>query len=389
LAKTWLLGKVVTPSGLIESGAVGIEGGSIVYAGPVTGAPRNPADPVRSVEGFITPGLIDLHLHGAGGFNLMDPSPDSVRGVSQTLVKHGVTSYLATSVVHRDIAANRHLAIAGDLAGLESGGAEVLGIHVEGPFVNPMRGGMVNSNKIWAPNPDDLKKILSVAGGKMKMMTMAPELPGGLDLIARMKEAGVIPSLGHTEADFDQTRSGFKAGIRHVTHLYNAMKGLHHRQPGTLGAALMQHGITAQLIADGVHVHPELLGWTARVLSPQAIVLISDALPASGLAEGLYEYDSRPYHSENGSAWFRPPGQTPILFGTTLLLDGLIRRAVQFMDLPFETVVPMATLNPARTLGIEKERGTLEKGLQADLALWSNDLQVTETILRGKTVWKK
>ncbi len=251
------MGRIVTPAQVIDAGAVGVEGETIFYAGPSSGAPRNPNEPVQSVDGWITPGMIDLHLHGAGGFDLMDSSPEAIHGVSKTLAAHGVTGYLATSMVRRDILANRHLAIAADLSGLSTGGAEVLGIHVEGPFVNPLRGGLIHPDRIWAPSPDDLAKILSVAKGKMKMMTMAPELPGGLDLLPRMKAAGVIPSLGHTDADFSQTRAGFKNGIGHVTHLYNAMRGLHHREPGALGAVLMDHGVTAQLIADGVHVHPE------------------------------------------------------------------------------------------------------------------------------------
>lgn len=388
MSKRWFLGKVVTPAQVIDAGAVGVEGETIIYAGPASDAPRNPNEQVQSVDGWITPGMIDLHLHGAGGFDLMDSSPESIHGVSQTLAAHGVTGYLATSMVRRDIPANRHLAIAADLAGLSTGGAEVLGIHVEGPFVNPLRGGLIHPDRIWAPSSDDLAKILSVAKGKMKMMTMAPELPGGLDLLPRMKAAGVIPSLGHTDADFQQTRAGFKNGIGHVTHLYNAMRGLHHREPGALGAVLMDHGVTAQLITDGVHVHPELLRWTARVLSPAAIALISDALPAAGLPDGVYDYDGRPYHSENGSAWSRPPGKEPHLFGTTLLLDGLVRRAMQFMELPFAQVIGMASLNPARTLGLEKTVGSLETGRRADLVIWDNDHQIRETIIRGKTAWK-
>ena len=387
--KQWFLGKVVTASRVIETGAIGVEGDTILFAGPAAEAPRNPSDPVRSVDGWITPGLIDLHLHGAGGFDLMESSPEAIHGVSQTLVAHGVTGYLATSMVRRDIPANRHLAIAADLAGLSTGGAEVLGIHVEGPFVNPLRGGLIHPDRIWAPDAGDLGKILSVAQGKMKMMTMAPELPGGLDLLPSMKEAGVIGSLGHTDASFQETRAGFKNGIAHVTHLYNAMRGLHHREPGALGAVLMDHGVTAQLITDGVHVHPDLLRWTARVLSPESIALISDALPAAGLPDGVYDYDGRPYHSENGSAWYRQvPGQEK-LFGTTLLLDGLLRRAMRFTDLSFAQVIGMATLNPARTLGLEKKLGSMETGRRADLVFWDNDYQVRETIIRGKTVWKQ
>ena len=396
----WYLGKVVTPSEIFERGAVGIEGETIVYAGPATGAPRNPNDPSRTVDGWITPGLIDLHLHGAGGHDLMDGTAESVEAVSKTLAQHGTTAYLATSMVRHDIPSNnRHLEIAAELTGKRDGGAEILGIHVEGPFVNPLRGGLIRPDRIWPPARKDLEAILSVSRKKLRMMTMAPELPGGLELLDPLEDAGAIGSLGHTEATFDQARAGFRKGIRHVTHLYNAMRGLHHREPGALGAVLTDHGVTAQLIADGVHVHPELLRWTAEVLSPGAIVLITDALPAAGLPDGVYQYDGRDYESRNGTAWYKPnkstgykvPGtqEEPKLFGTTCLMDELVRRAMKFMGVSFEQAIRMASLNPARTLGLEKRLGSLEPGRQADLVIWDGNYQVVETIVRGRMVHAK
>lgn len=383
------MGRVVGPAQVWEQGAVGVEGETITYAGPAAGAPKNPNDSSESVDGWITPGLIDLHLHGAGGYDLMDGTTESVRQVSRTLAAHGTTGYLATSMVRRNIRAdNRHLEIAAELCGAADGGAEVLGIHLEGPFVNPLRGGLIRSDRIWAPAREDLSKIIALAKGHLKMMTMAPELSGGLELLPQLAGSGAVGSLGHTDATFQQARAGFEKGIQHVTHLYNAMRGLHHREPGALGAVLMDHGVTAQLITDGVHVHPDLLRWTAGVLSPDALVLITDALPAAGLPDGVYEYDGRPYHSENGSAWSRPPGQEPQLFGTTLLLDGMVRRAMGFMGVSFPEAIRMASLNPARTLRLEKKLGSLEAGRRADLVLWDNDLKVTGALLKGKSILK-
>ena len=384
----WLIGKIVTPSEMIQQGAVGIDGETITYSGPAAQAPRASQDPVRTLKGWITPGMIDLHLHGAGGYDLMDGTAESVEAVSRTLVRHGTTAYLATSMVRRDILANnRHLEIAAELTGKRDGGAEILGIHVEGPFVNPSRGGLIRPDRIWLPARKDLEQILSVSRKKLRMMTLAPELPGGLDLLALLEDSGATGSLGHTEATFDEARAGFERGIRHVTHLYNAMRGLHHREPGALGAVLMDHGVTAQLITDGVHVHPELLRWTASVLSPEALVLITDALPAAGLADGVYAYDGRNYHSENGSAWYRE-GPEPKLFGTTCLMDELIRRAMRFMGVTFQQAIAMASFNPARTLGVEKRLGSLSPGCQADLVIWNDQHEVTETILRGQSVWE-
>lgn len=396
LCRRWWVGRVATPAEVFEQGAVGVEGERIFYAGPAEGAPRDPQDPATQVEGWITPGLMDLHIHGAGGRDLMDGTADAIRQVSRTLAAHGVTAYLATSMVRREIPANRHLEVAAELAGEGGDGAEVLGIHVEGPFVNPGRGGLIRPDRIWPPDLRDLSRILAVAKGRLRMMTMAPELPGGMDLLPRLADAGAIGSLGHTEAGFDQARAGFAGGIRHVTHLYNAMRGLHHREPGALGAVLMDHGVTVQLIADGIHVHPELLRWTAQVLGAQQIVLITDALPAAGLPDGVYQYDGRTYHSEGGTAWYRDvrPEKVPgawvegkgQLFGTCLLLDEMVRRAMKWMGVTFPQAVAMATLNPARTLGLEKERGCLEPGRLVDLVLWDEEYHPVETVIRGKNI---
>ena len=395
MARRWWLGRVAAPGRVIEQGAVGVEGERILYVGPAEGAPRDPRDSCAAVDGWITPGMVDLHIHGAGGRDLMDGTAEAIRQVSRTLAQHGTTAYLATSMVRRDIPSNRHLEVAAELAGVSSDGAEVLGIHVEGPFVNPARGGLIRQDRIWPPDLGDLAKILAVAKGRLRMMTLAPELPGGMELLPRLADRGAIGSLGHTEATFEQTRAGFRGGVRHITHLYNAMRGLHHREPGALGAALMDHGVTVQLIADGVHVHPDLLRWTAQVLRPEQIALITDALPAAGLPDGVYAYDGRPYHSEDGTAWYREarsekvPGGAWVegkgqLFGTCLLLDEMVRRAMKWMGVTFPQAVSMATLNPARTLGLEKERGCLEPGRLADLTLWDEELRVTETILRGR-----
>jgi N-acetylglucosamine-6-phosphate deacetylase len=358
-------------------------------------APRDPRDPVEEVAGWITPGLIDLHLHGAGGRDLMEGTAEAVQAVSRILARHGTTAFLATSMVKRELPSNRHLVAAAELAdGWASDGAQVLGIHLEGPFVNPIRGGLIRHDRIWPPQRQDLAQILALARGKLRMMTLAPELPGGLELLPVLADAGCVGSLGHTEASFSQARAGFQQGLRHVTHLYNAMRGLHHREPGALGAVLMDHGVTAQIIADGVHVHPDLLRWTAQVLSPETLVLITDALPAAGLPDGVYEYDGRPYHAEQGTAWYRGGAGWPDpqgvegqgkgqLFGTCLLLDEMVRRAVQFMGVSFPQAIAMASRNPARALGLEKERGSLEPGRLADLVLWDNNLRVTRVILHG------
>lgn len=400
----------MTGSGVVEKGAVGIDGERVIYAGPASGASRDPREICQPVEGWITPGLIDLHIHGAGGRDLMEGTVEAVRAVAGTLAAHGTTGFLATSVVCRRDEENRHLEAAAELFSQATEGAEVLGIHVEGPYVNPARAGLIRRERIWPPDRTDLQRILRLSRNRLKMMTLAPELPKALELIPALEDAGAIGSMGHTEASFEQAKTGFSRGVRHVTHLYNAMRGLHHREPGALGAVLTDHRVTAQLITDGVHVHPEVLRWTTKVLSADALVLITDALPSAGLPDGIYAYDGRSYESKNGSAWHHegpdhddrqvaakrskemaalPLSADHRLFGTTILLDEMVRRAVRLAGVSFPEAVRMASANPARTLGLEKEIGSLEKGCRADLVLWDSGYRVTETIMRGKTVWKR
>ncbi len=386
--KHWLLGQVVTPENLIPQGAVCVEGEILTYVGPSQEAPRDPRDPVTSTSGWITPGLIDLHIHGAGGFDLMAGTREAIVAVSETLAQHGTTSYLATSVAQRGPGANRHLKVTAELASERLEGAQVLGIHLEGPYVNPARGGLIRNDRIWPVDQEDLKGLLAASKGNLRMMTLAPELPGVLDLLPILVDHQAVSSLGHTEASFEEARVGFSRGIRHVTHLYNAMRGFHHREPGALGAVLADSGATTQIIADGVHVHPQVLSWTAKVLSPEALVLITDALPAAGLPDGTYAYDDRPYESKQGTAWHHADSGDQ-LFGTTLLLDEMVRRAMKFMGLSFPQAIAAATLHPARTLGLEKRIGQLATGRQADFVIWDESLQVTETVIRGTTVFHR
>jgi len=248
---------------------------------------------------------------------------------------------------------------------------------------------MIHPTRVWPPEQKSLQELLKLMQGKLKMMTIAPELPGVLDLIKCLKERGVVASLGHTEATLEEARAGFAAGIQHVTHLYNAMRGLNHREPGALGAVLMDHAVTAQIIVDGVHVHPDLLRWTCQVLSPERLVLMTDGLPSAGLPQGEGEYEGKPYTVVDGAAWSQGGPAKGKLIGTTLGLAQMVARAMTFMGIDFPKAVAMASLYPARVLGLTQQVGSLAAGHKADLLLWSEDHQLQETLLGGKTVWQR
>ncbi len=388
--REWFLGKVATPLDLFEQGAVGIEGDRIFYVGEAQTAPRSPQEPARTFNGWITPGMVDVHVHGGGGGSILEGTPEAVIQASRALVAHGVTSFLATTVTGEDLSRCRHLEVAAETAQRPpDDGAKILGIHVEGPYVNMARHNMIHPSRVWPPERKSFEGLLKLMQGKLKMMTIAPELPGALDLIQHLKENGVVASLGHTEATLEEARAGFAAGIQHVTHLYNAMQGLSHREPGALGAVLMDHAVTAQIIADGVHVHPDLLRWTCRVLSPERLVLMTDGLPSSGLPQGEGEYEGEPYTVVDGAAWSKGGAAKGKLIGTTLALDQMVVRAMRFMGVDFPQAVAMASLYPARALGMTHEVGSLAAGCKADLTLWSEDYQLQETLLSGRTVWQR
>lgn len=380
----WIVGQVVTPAAVIPDGAVGVDGATIRYVGPSAGAPRDPRDPLVDVgASWITPGLIDVHCHGAGGRDVLEADPAALRAISRTLAAHGVTGFLATTVVRREAGGMRHLEVAAEVAAAgPADGARILGLHVEGPYVNVKRKGMIRPDRIWHPDPQDLQQLLATARGQLKMVTLAPEIAGALDLLPILRDHGAVASMGHTDATFAQARAGFDHGIRHVTHLFNAMRGFHHREPGALGAVLTDAGATVQLIADGIHVHPAVLAWTVRVLRPEAVVLITDALPAAGLPDGRYAYDGRPYDSRGGTAY----GPDGVLFGTTRLLDQMVRQAVRCCGVDFPTAIRMATWNPARAAQLTRDVGELAPGRQADLVVWSTDHQVQATMVAGQWV---
>ena len=374
----------MTADAVIERGTVGIDGDTIRYAGPASNAPRDPRDPVVSCGSrWVTPGLVDLHCHGAGGGDVLAGTPEDLALMARTLARHGVTGFLATTVARREADGLRHLEVAAEAAGVGPGdGARILGIHIEGPYVNVKRRGMIRPERIWAPGGGDLERLFAAGKQQLKMLTIAPEIDGVPQLIPAIHDHGAVASMGHTDATFEQARTGFAGGIQHVTHLFNAMRELHHREPGALGAVLTDAGVTVQLIMDGTHVHPAVLDWTVKMLRPEAVSLITDALPSAGLPDGRYQYDGDTYESRQGTA----RAHDGTLFGTTLLLDDMVRNAVQFCHVDFPTAVRMASANPARALRMSDHVGDLAPGRSADLVVWSEDLKIRATMVGGRWI---
>jgi N-acetylglucosamine-6-phosphate deacetylase len=329
----------------------------------------------------LIPGLIDVHIHGAGGGDTMDGTPESLRTFASTLARLGTTGFLATATVLPD-GPNRYLAVAAEHVGRDLGGACLLGLHLEGPFVNPERKGGLPREGLWPPTPAAVRNVLDITHGALRMMTIAPELEGGLAAIETLAANGVIPSFGHSDATYEETRAGIAAGIRHATHLFNAMRGLHHREPGPLVALHEAEHVTVQLISDDVHVNRHVVAWTYRIFGPDRCNCITDGIRVIGLPEGSHHFAGRTYVSSGGTARYGDG----TLIGTAIPLLKIVHRFHRFTGCSFATAVDTASRVPARLLGLGDRKGTIAPGYDADLVLLEADGSVHATVVGGRVV---
>jgi N-acetylglucosamine-6-phosphate deacetylase len=357
-----------------------IEDGIITQIGSSAGC-----DNTLDAQGrIIAPGFIDVHIQGAGGADILDATPEALKAISRTCARFGTTSFLATTVFKPD-RKNKHLPLAAQYVNCDLGGANLLGIHLEGPFISLEKKGMVLPQCICPPSSKVLDKIMDITDGRLIMITIAPELPGNLKIIQRLVNSKVIASFGHSNATCEQALDGFNSGISHVTHLFNAMPPVHHRSPGPLIAIFQTKHITAQLICDGVHIHPAVLKFAFEILGPNRIIPITDGMQALGLGDGKYLYNGIEYESTDGAARYK----NGTLIGTALGLNQLLNKLITFTDCPLDVAIKTVTQNPAGLLGLEDKKGSIAPGKDADLVLLDPDCSVHTTIVAGKIVFSK
>jgi N-acetylglucosamine-6-phosphate deacetylase len=265
------------------------------------------------------------------------------------------------------------------------GGARLLGAHLEGPFISRAKRGMILQECICDPSPRVMEDIERLSGDSLRMMTIAPELAGSLEIIRRLADSGVIASFGHSSATYEQTLKGIEAGISHVTHLFNAMPPLHHRSPGPLLAIFGAGGTTVQVIPDGVHLHHRVIKFAFELLGAARCVTITDGMQAMGLPDGTYVYNGVEYESRGGAARYRDG----TLIGTTLGMIDVVRRLMEFTGCSLETAVRTASRNPARLLGLDSAKGEIAAGKDADLVILDHDYSVWATIVGGRVAYRK
>lgn len=340
--------------------------------------------PVLDAHGCVLlPGLIDVHIHGAMGVDTMDAAPAALARLARFCAQHGVTGFLPTTMTAdppATLAAVEAVARAG--ARPHPNGARILGVHLEGPYLSPHYPGAQLADAIRPPDLDEFAALC--AAGPVRMITLAPEMPGALNLIAAARGRGVVCVTGHTAATYDECEAGIAAGITQATHTYNAMSPLHHRNPGTLGSVLSNDAVYAQLIADNVHVHPAAMRILARSKGMARTVLITDAMRAAGLPPGAYDLGGQRVTVANGECRL----DDGTLAGSVLTLERGLANFVAATGLDIATAWPAATATPAASLGLADQMGTVQAGYHADLvALDAATLEVVATIIGGRVVY--
>jgi N-acetylglucosamine-6-phosphate deacetylase len=367
----------------IKDAGILIRDGVIDAIGPRSGMslPAG-ANEIHASDKTATPGFIDIHIHGAGGHDVMEASAAALGAVTRKVAEFGTTSFLATTVTAgpEDIcrAVEGIAQYIGQQHASAESRAEVLGIHFEGPFISRERRGVHPARWIQSPSAELLNRFLQAAAGNARLMTIAPEVLGAAPCIEAARKAGLVISIGHTDASYEQANLAISRGARSATHMYNAMRPFSHRDPGVIGAVLTSAEIHAELIADGVHVEEGAMKLLLQAKGAERVILVSDGLSATGMPDGKYMLGDFEVTVSNGVC----RNADGVLAGSTLTLDRALRNIVS-MDVPLPDAVRMLTLNPASLLGLKPKKGSLLAGADADVLLLDQGLHVTNVWARG------
>jgi N-acetylglucosamine-6-phosphate deacetylase len=380
---------LLTPAEVVDHPFVLVDGGRIVELS--RSRSQIPAGVTVSDFGALSmaPGYIDLHIHGGAGHDVMDDNSDALPSIERLLALHGVTSYFPTTVtapVDMTLRSLERLADAiekSELANTNNNDAKItpravpLGIHLEGPFISHARRGVHPPENLLVPTLALFERFWQAARGRVRIMTIAPELENAPEVIAEAARRGVCVSLGHSDADYAAAERGIAAGARHATHTFNAMRPLDHRSPGILGAALSDTRLTADMIADGVHLHPSIVKLVARAKGPEQTVLITDAISATGMPDGRYRLGSFEVDVRDGKC---TAGDK--LAGSVLTMDRAVRNLAQFAEWSLPKAAAAASRNPARVAGVTK-KGALAVGADADFVVLTPEGEVQRTFVAG------
>lgn len=389
-------GQVITKRKIITPGALLIEGERILEVGSaeiLEKQCKKYVDRIFDVERqVVAPGFIDIHVHGGGGAEAMDGTVQALKCMAGFFAQHGVTGFLPTiqAAPKEDmIRAIQATVSAMELqqkdygSGLFFGGAQILGLNVEGPFLNPSMSGAQMKEGICSPDISLLRELIEAGQGRIKIMTLAPELDGAEEVMEFLHQEGVIVAVGHSNATFEVVGAAVKKGLSHITHIFNAMRRFHHREPGVAGAALTLEGLTVEVIADGVHVHPAVMRLLTKVKGSRETVLVTDAIRAAGLSEGRYAFGRQEVLVKGKEARLA----SGVLAGSVLTMEQAVANMVEAVGIELVDAIAMASATPAKVIGLDKEKGSLEPGKDADIVVLSRDWEVLLTMVKGKEVY--
>ena len=377
------VGAVLTPFEKFSPGRVLVRGDRIEAVGVLSDVPvPDSAERIELPELTLVPGFIDPHVHGCAGFDVMDASRDSMDAISKTLASYGTTAFLPTTVSAPADVLEATLDRLAPLLTSETAGAKALGIHLEGPFLNVQKRGTHQPGNVQQPDAALLSNWIQRSAGMLRLLTMAPELEGAGHVATLARKSGVVVAMGHSDATFSEALSAIDGGVCYAVHTFNAMRQFSHRDPGIVGAVLSDDRVFAEIIADGIHVAPEVVRIFARSKGPSRILLATDATSATGMPDGEYALGKSHVRVQNGVC----RDAEGRLAGSTLTQDKALRNLIQWTGMRLGDALFGLTTNPAEALALE-ERGRVESGAVADLTLLDRNLEVARTYVSGKLVF--
>jgi N-acetylglucosamine-6-phosphate deacetylase len=379
-------GRILLENGWLHDGYVVWENGTIVEVGEMNDFHEDEKTiQIKIPDGSsIVPGFIDVHIHGASGADTMDGTKEALRTMGKALPKEGTTSFLATTMTTSSEAIERALINVAEDEALE-GEAELLGVHLEGPFIAPNRVGAQHPRYVQAPNAELFVRWQEMANGRIRLVTFAPEQKEGMAFLRTLCEHGVTASIGHSDANDEKALQAIEQGVTHCTHLFNGMRSLHHRQPNALGAMLLDERVRCELIVDGLHVHPHIVKLAYRLKGKDGIVLITDAMRAKGLGDGVYDLGGQEVKVVGNQATLLDG----TLAGSVLKMNEAIRNMCLFTGCSLDEAIRMATINPAKQIGVADRKGSIAVGKDADLVVINDQCDVWMTICRGHIAYRK
>ena len=385
MQKIALKGNVILEDKVLSGGVVLIEGEKIsaVNAGE-TPLEENDVSLIDYKDNFISPGLIDLHLHGALGKDVMDGEVKSLEQIASHQARHGVTGFLGT-IMSASLDSMLKAVEAVKKAKKLQLSSEILGVHIEGVYSSLRRKGAQDPDFIREMKQEEIQLLIQAFSGLKTIISMAPEVKNNRSFIKPLTEKGAVVSIGHSDATYDEALESFEEGISHATHLFNAMSGYHHREPGVIGAVLDSSRVTAEVIADGLHIFPSALRLALAAKGYDKICLITDSILAAGLGDGNYQMGNQEVVLKGNEARLKESGS---LAGSVLTLNRAVKNALEWTGIALNQAVNLASLNPSRVIGLEHEMGSIQEGKYANLVVFDKEFNVLETYLKGRSVFK-